>query len=192
VPGATAGCWQVTFVPSHWSTVQTLLSDVHAVPEGFFASVGQLADVPVHASAWSHSPFAVRQTVPALPAGCWHVTFVPSQISRVQTLPSSVHDVPFVFFASVGQVADVPVQFSATSHSPVAARQVEPALPGGCWHVVLTPSQWSVVQGFPSSVQAVPLLPAACWQVVLLPLHRSVVQGLPSSGHAVPLFPAAC
>ena len=41
----------------------------------------------------------------------------------VQTLPSSVQAVPFAFFASAGQAAEVPVQFSATSHpSPAAAR----------------------------------------------------------------------
>jgi hypothetical protein len=115
------------------------------------------------------------------------VTFVPSQTSRVQTLPSSVQVVPFAFFASVGQVADVPVQVSATSHSPAAARQGIPALPAGCWQLVLTPSHLSVVHGLPSSVQAVPLLPAACWHVALVPLHRSVVHGLPSSVHAIPL-----
>ena len=40
-------------------------------------------------------------------------------------LPSSVHAVPFDFFTSGGQVAPVPVQFSARSHSPPARRQVK-------------------------------------------------------------------
>jgi hypothetical protein len=136
--------------------VQTLPSSVQAVPFVFFASVGHVADEPVHISTRSHSPDAVRHVVPPLPAGCWHATFVPSHRSSVQTFPSSVHPVPFVFFASVGHVADDPVHVSARSHSPAAARQLAPALPAGCWQMLLVPLQVSVVQGFPSSVHTVP------------------------------------
>src|SRR5438874_2822384 len=78
------------------------------------------------------------------------------------------------------------------SHSPAAARQTAPALPAGCWQVVLVPSHTSRVQGLPSSVQTAPALPTGCWQVVPVPLHWSRVQGLPSSGQAAPAFPAGC
>src|SRR5207247_8479506 len=86
-------------------------------------------------SATSHSPAAARHSVPALPAGCWQVSLVPSQVSVVHALPSSVHGVALAFFASVGHAAFVPSQTSATSHSPAAARHSVPALPAGPpWH----------------------------------------------------------
>src|SRR5436309_3515138 len=65
---------------------------------------------------------------------------VPLQMSRVQALPSSVHAVPFALRVSVGQVVLVPVQLSATSHSPAAERHTAPAFPAGCWQVTLVPS----------------------------------------------------
>src|SRR6266571_552385 len=80
-----------------------------------------------------------------------------------------------------------PGQVSATSQSFAAARHTLPALPGACWQLVLVPSQVSVVQGSPSSVQAAPALPTGCVHVALVPAHRSVVQALPSSVHAVVL-----
>src|SRR6185436_18464052 len=137
------------------SRVQTLPSSVHTVPFVFFWSVGQVADEPVHVSARSHSPAAIRHGVPMFPAGCWQATFVPSQISRVQTLPSSVHAVPFVFFWSVGQTVDMPVHVSARSDSPIAFRHGVPALATGCWQVTFVPSQMSRVQRLPSSVHTV-------------------------------------
>src|SRR5205809_334661 len=159
-PMFPAGCWHVTWVPSHWSSVQGLPSEVHAAPLVFFASaghappavpgqfsarsearragrhtkalglntsVGQLALVPVHTSSGSHvSPEPVRHTAPAFPAGCWHVTLVPSHWSSVQGLPSEVHAAPLVFFASAGHAPPaVPGQFSATSHSPAAVRHTK-------------------------------------------------------------------
>src|SRR5205823_14675981 len=83
-------------------------------------SVGQLALVPVHTSSGSHaSPEPARHSAPAFPAGCWQATLVPSHWSSVQGLPSEVHAVPLVFFASAGHALPaVPGQFSATSHSP--------------------------------------------------------------------------
>src|SRR5436190_1855079 len=60
-------------------------------------------------------------------------------------------------FASVGQVVLVPLQVSAVSQTPAAARQIVPALPAGCWQAAFVPSHWSVVQALPSSVHAVPL-----------------------------------
>src|SRR4051812_15159759 len=135
----------------------------------------------------SHSPAAIRQVAPALPAGCWQVTFVPSHWSFVHGFVSAVHAVPLAFFASVtGQVAEVPVQTSATSHSPPAIRHVAPALPAGCWQVVLVPLHVSAVHALPSSGPAAPAFPAGCWQVTFVPSQRSAVHGLPSSVHAAP------
>ena len=98
---------------------------MHTVPDGLFASAGQLGPVPVHISAGSHSPADARQTT---------------------KLGSNM---------SLGQVLLVPVQFSSTSQTPAAARQTAPALPAGCWQASLEPSHVSVVQGLPSSVHAV-------------------------------------
>ena len=75
---------------------------MHAVPDGLFASAGQLGPVPVHISAGSHSPADARQTT---------------------KLGSNM---------SLGQVLLVPVQVSSTSHGPADARQTAPPLPAGC------------------------------------------------------------
>src|SRR5438094_187673 len=64
-PALPAGCWQALLVPSHWSTVQGLASLVHAVPDGCFASAGQLPLVPLQVSATSQTSAAARQVVPA-------------------------------------------------------------------------------------------------------------------------------
>ncbi len=132
---APVGCWQVLWMPSHWSKVQVLVSAVQAVPAGMTASAGQVVLVPVQVSAMSHPPdTAARHTVPAFPAGCVQATepTVPLHTSVVQTLPSSVHAVPAALTASAGQVALVPVQVSARSHSLTAARHTVPAFPAGC------------------------------------------------------------
>src|SRR5438093_1077261 len=94
---------------------------------GCTTSAGHVLLEPVHVSSGSQtSPEPVRQTVPAFPGGCWQRLLEPLQVSVVHGLPSSVHAVPFGFFASAGQVAPgTPVQFSARSHSPPAARQVK-------------------------------------------------------------------
>src|SRR5437660_1152778 len=81
---------------------------------------------------------------------------------------------------------NAPGQVSATSHSPAAGRHTVPPLPGGCWQLVLVPSQVSAVQGSPSSGHAAPALPTGCVHVALVPLHTSAVQGLLSSVQAVP------
>src|SRR5207249_11696721 len=83
---------------------------------------GQVALVPVQASATSHTPAAGRQTAPAFPAGCWHSALAPSHWSSVQGLPSLVHALPAGDFASAGQLGPVPVQVSCGSHSPAEAR----------------------------------------------------------------------
>ena len=224
-PALPAGCWQVTLVPLHWSSVQGFESAVHAVPFVFFASAGQTwPTTPVQFSARSHSPAAlrqvnvfgcttsaghvllepvhvssgsqtspepVRQTVPAFPGGCWQRLLEPLQVSVVHGLPSSVHAVPFGFFASAGQVAPgTPVQFSARSHSPPAARQVKLLdCTTSAGQLVLDPVHVSVgSQASPEPVrQTVPAVAAVvCVQALLLPLHWSTLQGLPSEEHAVP------
>src|SRR3989442_1129362 len=95
-------------------------------------------------------------------------------MSRVHTLPSSVHAVPFALKALVGHVVLVPVQVSATSHSSAAARHTAPALPAGCVHVLVLPSHRSRVQGLASAVQAVPAaLTASAGHVALEPVQLS-------------------
>src|SRR5439155_22135425 len=93
------------------------------VSDGSKASAGHVVLVPVQVSATSHGPAVARQTAPALPAGCWQASFVPSHSSRLHGLPSSVHAVPAGCFASAGQLGPFPGQFSAGSHSPAGARQ---------------------------------------------------------------------
>src|SRR5205823_1816124 len=142
---------------------------------------------PSQVSVVQGSPSS-RQAAPTLPAGCVHVALVPLHRSAVQGLPSSVQGVVLDLKTSVGQVALVPVQVSAASHSLVPARHTVLAdrkpLAG---QVVLVPLHWSRVQGLPSSAQAAPVLPTGCWQVLLVPSHWSRVQGLLSELQAVPL-----
>src|SRR4029079_16607282 len=78
-----AGCWQVTFVPSHWSSEHGLPSDVHAVPLGLLASAGHAAaGMPVQFSARSHSPAALRQVKPVpCTTSAGHVVLAPVQVS---------------------------------------------------------------------------------------------------------------
>jgi hypothetical protein len=144
--------------------VQTFPSSVQAVPLGFLPSVGQVVEEPVQVSATSHSPTAARQTVPALPAGCWQMTALPSHWSLVQRLPSSVQAVPLTFLASAGQLADEPVQVSARSHSPADARQTVAAeAKPSAGQVVLVPVQTSATSQKPADArQTVPAFPAGC------------------------------
>src|SRR2546428_12201270 len=72
--------------------------------------------------------------------------------------PSSVQAVPLAFLESEGQLVLEPLQVSATSHSPAAARHSVPALPAGCWQTALLPLQVSVVHTLPSLVHAVPFV----------------------------------
>ena len=142
--------------------------------------------VPVQVSATSHGPAAARQTAPALPAGCWQASFVPSHSSRLHGLPSSVHAVPAGCFASAGQLGPFPGQFSAGSHSPAEARQtVDDGLKASAGHVVLVPVQVSATSHGPAATrQTAPALPAAWLHAPALQV--SVVQGLPSSVQSVP------
>src|SRR5207253_2115814 len=143
---------------------------------------------PVQVSATSHGPAAARQTAPALPAGCWQASFVPSRAARLHGLPSSVHAVPAGCFVSAGQLGPFPGQFSAGSHSPAEARQtVDDGLKASAGHVVLVPVQVSATSHGPAVArQTAPALPAGCWQASFVPSHSSRLHGLPSSVHAVP------
>ena len=105
-----------------------------------------------------------------------HVALVPLHTSLVQTLPSSVQAVPLALKRSVGQAVLEPSQVSATSHSPAAARHAAPAFPAGCVQAgaPTVPSHTSVVQGLPSSVQAVPAaLTVSAGHVALEPVQLS-------------------
>src|SRR5207247_2469565 len=156
------------------------------VVEGSKAIGGEAVSVPVQVSSTSQTPAAARQTAPALPAGCWQASCVPSHSSRLQGLPSSVHAVPAGSFASPGQVALDPVQCSAGSHSPAEARQAvvegSKALAG---QAVLVPVQVSATSQTPAAKRhTVPALPSRCSHAPALQL--SVVQGLPSAVQSVP------
>src|SRR5437899_2793674 len=158
MPALPAGCWQVSLVPSQVSVVHGLLSSVHPVPLGSFASAGHAVFVPSQASATSQTPAAARHGVPGLPAGCWQVSLVPSQVSVVHGLLSSVHPVPLGSFASAGHAVFVPSQASATSQTPAAARHSVLAFPAGPpWHCPLLQVSLTV-HGLPSSHGAVLLV----------------------------------
>src|SRR5436309_3047866 len=92
--------------------------------------------------------------------------------------------------ASAGQVALVPVQFSAASHRSTAARQtVLDDRRASAGQVVLVPVQVSATSQGPAAARhTVPVFPAGCVQSGLLtvPLPVSVVQTLPSSVQVVP------
>src|SRR5205823_259912 len=158
--------------------------------EGWKASAGQVVLVPSQVSSWSHGPVAARHTVPAFPAGCWQAAFVPSQVSVVHALPSSVQSEPAAFLASGGHACPgSPPQPSATSHSPAAGRQMTPmGRKTSAGQVESSPSQTS--SGSHTSLepvrQTVPAFPAGCWQALSVPSQVSVVHGLPSSVQAVP------
>src|SRR5207244_794004 len=102
-------------------------------------------------------------------------------------LPSSVHAVPAGSFASAGQVALVPVQCSAGSHSPAEARQtVLDDWNASAGQTVLEPVQLSSTSQKPAAGRhTTPEFPAGCWQASLLPSHSSRLHGLPSAEHAV-------
>ena len=70
---------QLLLVPSQVGAAsQTPVAGPHTVPAGLLTSAGQLLLVPSQVSATSQTPADERQVAPALPAGCWHVTLVPS------------------------------------------------------------------------------------------------------------------
>src|SRR5690349_9208013 len=123
-----------------------------------------------------------------------HVIELPEQTPAVQTssivqLMPSLHAVPSGCTtsaghaalptvlagakSSAGHVVLAPSQVSATSHTSLAARQVAPALPAGCWQALLTPLHRSSEQGFPSLVHGVPFDCLASAQAGPLPEQKS-------------------
>src|SRR5207253_2354212 len=117
-------------------------------------------------------------------------SFVPSHSSRLHGLPSSVHGVVAGFFPSSGQLALLPEQCSAGSHSPADGRQTMVVdLKASTGQVAVVPVQISAMSQAPAAArQTVPALPGSCTHAgtPAVPLHTSVVQTLPSSVHAVP------
>src|SRR5207247_2598938 len=103
-----------------------------------------------------------RHTAPALPAGCVQVALVPLQVSAVHGLPSSVHAAPLGCLVSAGHAALVPVQVSARSHSPAAARQtVLEGLKASVGQALLVPSQVSAWSQTPAAARHT--VPAGCF-----------------------------
>jgi hypothetical protein len=152
-PAFPAGCWQVALEPSQVSVVHGSPSSGHVVPAVAFTSAGHASCVPSHVSATSQTPAAGRQTNVL---GC---------------------------FAS-GHVVLAPSHTSATSHGePFAARHVVPALPAGCWHRLLAPLHWSLVQTLPSSEQVVPdFTLASVGHASSAPSQKSVASHSPAAG----------
>src|SRR5206468_10821878 len=82
--------------------------------------------------------------------------------------------VPAGALASAGHALLVPVQVSATSQSPAAARHTAPRLPSGFWQSSPLPSHSSRLHGLPSSVHAVrAALFASAGHAALDPVHNS-------------------
>ena len=78
-----------------------------------FASAGHAADDPVQDSATSHTPAAPRHCVVAGAKTSVGQSFaVPSQNSATSQAPAEARHCA-VLFASVGQLADDPLQLSA-------------------------------------------------------------------------------
>ena len=98
VPPFPAGCWQASLEPLHWSSVHGLPSLLHDVPEGDFASAGQLTLLPVQFSAGSHSPAEDRHVVvDGLSASAGQLPLLPVQTSCGSQMPAEArHSVPAV------------------------------------------------------------------------------------------------
>jgi hypothetical protein len=106
----------------------------------------------------------------------------------VHGFPSSVHPVPLGFFWSAGQAPAVPVQLSATSHSPAAERQT---LVDGrrmsAGHTGLTPVQFSAgsqmpVDGRQGTVEGAK---ASAGHAALEPVQFSATSQPPAAGRHV-------
>src|SRR5437867_2013481 len=88
-------------------------------------SAGQAPEVPVQLSATSHWPAEPRHTVLEDLKVSTQVLAVPLQWSASSQAPSWEVPVQLVVAeakASAGQAPEVPVQLSATSHTPTAGR----------------------------------------------------------------------
>src|SRR5213593_2537851 len=110
------------------------------------ASAGHVADVPVHVSATSHCPAEARHTNVEDWKTSTHVLLVPVQWSAASLSHAPPCEAPMQLVVleaktSAGHVPDVPVQVSATSHSPAEARHVTVAAWYSSTQVLLVPEQ---------------------------------------------------
>src|SRR5262252_7312578 len=102
------------------SMVQALPSE-HDVPSTALRSAGHALFVPSQFSATSQASTAGRHTLVSLPSA-GQVGLPPGQVSTASQTPTAGRQTaPEGWKASSGQSALEPVQFSATSHPPVAA-----------------------------------------------------------------------
>src|SRR5438093_1516165 len=109
---------------------------------------GHVADVPVQVSATSHWPAEARQTNVEDWKTSTHALLVPVQWSAASLSHAPPCEAPMQLVVldaktSVGHVADVPVQVSATSHCPAEARHTNVEDWKTSTHVLLVPVQWS-------------------------------------------------
>jgi len=198
--GVTTSAGQITLVPSQTSPGSHRSEDPARQTKvlGCTPSAGQVALLPVHVSAASQASVAARQTAPALPTGCWQSTLVPLQVSLVQGLPSLVHAVPLVRLPSAGQVCPaVPVQLSATSHSPAEARHtVPPGVTTSTGQLLFVPSQLSgASHESPDPARHTNVLgwTPSGGQVVLIPVQVSATSHAPlATRQTAPELPTAC
>src|SRR5205814_2217718 len=154
----------------------------HVVPAAMNPSVGQLVETPSQFSLTSQKSTAARQTVPALPAGCWQEALAPSHWSRVQTLPSSVQAVPLARNVSVGQAVEAPVHVSAASQIPAEARHTVPDdCNASAGHAVESPVHASATSHTPAEARHT--VPNNCnvsaGHTVESPVHASVTSHTP-------------
>jgi len=99
-------------------------SSLQSFPSSQRASCGVEIHLPLpsQTSAVQTIPSLFSQLVPAGQFGWWHAVSTPLQTLLVQELESSGHGAPFALIMLAGHAALDPVQLSATSHAPAAAR----------------------------------------------------------------------
>jgi len=124
----------VLAVPEQWSPASLSHAPpcelpVQPVDDDANASFGHVPFVPLQTSATSHWPAEERHVVPLVLKASTQVFAVPEQWSPASLSHSPPCELPVQPVdddanASFGQVALVPVHFSATSHWPAEARHV--------------------------------------------------------------------
>jgi hypothetical protein len=150
--------WVPTHTPLWHASLVHASPSTHDVPFGWNESAGHDADEPVQFSATSHCPAAARHVTEfGAKASAGQLGLEPLHDSDMSQTPAAERQtVPDGRTESAGHVELVPSQLSATSQTPAAARHCAPAFPAACWQATLDPLHRSVVQGLPSSAQAVP------------------------------------
>src|SRR5438067_1529386 len=149
---------------------------MQCVPLEAKTSAGQAPEEPVQVSATSHWPAEARQVTVLAWKTSTQVLLVPVQWSALSVSQAPPCDAPVQLVAleakpSAGQVPDVPVQSSATSHWPADARQTNVLALKASTQVLLVPVQRSAV----SSSQAPPCD---------APVQLVVLEAKPSAGQA--------